>query len=161
MNFNNKKIQISAIVVLFIFQLMFAQYTSAYFGNTEDIRDSILAISSVSQDVSEDVNGLPEAGDREPIRRISVPMTAYSSTPDQTDDTPFITASGTHVRDGIVAANFLPIGTRVRIPELYGDKVFIVEDRMNARYHYKMDFWMETREEAMNFGLQYAEVEIF
>ena len=37
-------------------------------------------------------------------------LTAYSSSVDETDDTPFITASGKHVRDGIVATNFLPFG---------------------------------------------------
>ncbi|MDP3003980.1 MAG: hypothetical protein Q8N43_00505, partial [Candidatus Azambacteria bacterium] len=42
-----------------------------------------------------------------PSKTMKVVLTAYSSTPDQTDDTPFITASNTRVRDGIVAANFL------------------------------------------------------
>src|SRR3989338_6396754 len=35
-------------------------------------------------------------------------VTAYSSSPDETDDTPFITASGGDVRDGVMAAYFLP-----------------------------------------------------
>ena len=52
-------------------------------------------------------------------------VTAYSSTPDQTDATPFITANGTTVHDGIIAANWLKFGTRVRIPDMFGDKVFI------------------------------------
>lgn len=90
-----------------------------------------------------------------------VPVTAYSSTPDQTDDTPFITASGSHVRDGVLAANFLPIGTRVKIPEVYGDKIFIVEDRMNARYHVRADIWMETREAAKKWGIKYVTLEVY
>lgn len=90
-----------------------------------------------------------------------VPVTAYSSTPDQTDSTPFITASGTRVRDGVLAANFLPIGTRVKIPEIYGDKVFIVEDRMNARYFKRADIWMETRAEAKKWGVKYVTLEVF
>jgi len=90
--------------------------------------------------------------------RMTVDITAYSSTPDQTDDTPFITASGAHVADGIVAANFLPLHTRVKIPELYGEKVFVVEDRMNRRYTNRMDIWMETREAAQKFGLKRAEI---
>ncbi|MBD3252034.1 hypothetical protein GF380_06350, partial [Candidatus Uhrbacteria bacterium] len=57
-----------------------------------------------------------------------VPMTAYTSRPEETDDTPFITADGSHVRDGIVAANFLPFGTKVRIPSLFGDQIFEVHD---------------------------------
>ncbi|MBI2674482.1 MAG: 3D domain-containing protein, partial [Candidatus Yanofskybacteria bacterium] len=66
-----------------------------------------------------------------PIAIHVVMASAYSSTPDQTDDTPFITAWGTQVRDGIIAANFLPFGTLVKMPDLYGDKIFTVEDRMN------------------------------
>lgn len=85
-------------------------------------------------------------------------ITAYSSTPDQTDDSPFITASNTHVRDGIVATNLLPFGTEVQIPELYGDKIFVVEDRMNRRYTDRMDIWMETRAEALTFGKNRATI---
>lgn len=89
-----------------------------------------------------------------------VTITAYSSTPDQTDSTPFITALGTHVRDGIVACNFLRFGTRVRIPSLFGDKIFVVEDRMALKNSHKIDIWFETREEAKQFGLKFAQVEV-
>lgn len=95
-----------------------------------------------------------------PAQQMWVVMTAYSSTPDQTDSTPFITASGTHVRDGIVAANFVRIGTKVRIPDLYGNKVFVVEDRMHARFRYRMDIWMPTRAQAKHFGLRNVKIEI-
>ncbi len=91
---------------------------------------------------------------------VKVPVTAYSSTPDQTDDTPFITASGTRVRWGVVAANFLPIGTRLRLPDYYGDQVFIVEDRMNARYNMRLDIWMETRADARAWGVRHVIVEV-
>jgi len=87
-------------------------------------------------------------------------VTAYSSTVDQTDNTPFITASGSPVRDGVVAANFLRFGTKVRFPNIYGDKVFIVEDRMNSRYNYRVDIWMRTREEAKQFGAKIVLIEI-
>lgn len=89
-----------------------------------------------------------------------VPATAYSSTADQTDASPFITASGTHVRDGVAAANFLPIGTVFRIPELYGDKTFVIEDRMNARYTYRLDIWFASREAAKQFGVRTIKIEI-
>lgn len=92
--------------------------------------------------------------------RMVVPMTAYSSTVDQTDDSPFITASGTHVHWGTVAANFLPFGTKIKIPSMYGDQVFIVEDRMNKRYWHKVDIWMPTRQEALQFGIRTLEIEI-
>lgn len=87
-------------------------------------------------------------------------VSAFSSTPDQTDDTPFIMASGNHVYSGAIATNFLPLGTKVRFPDQYGDRIFVVEDRMNKRYHYKMDIWMESREKALNFGLRKLKYEV-
>jgi 3D (Asp-Asp-Asp) domain-containing protein len=87
-------------------------------------------------------------------------VTAYSSTPDQTDSSPFITAKGTQVRDGIVACNFLKFGTMVRLPEVYGDKIFVVEDRMAKYNSHKIDIWMETRAEALQFGVKYLTVEV-
>ena len=90
----------------------------------------------------------------------TVIVTAYSSTPDQTDSSPFITANGTFVRDGIVACNFLPFGAKVRFPELYGGKIFTVEDRMAKRNSHKIDIWMETRSEAIQFGVKRLAMEM-
>ncbi len=103
----------------------------------------------------------PVAEEGSPNRIMKVPVTAYSSEVGQTDSTPFTTASGTTVRDGVVAANFLPIGTHVKFPDLYGEKVFVVEDRMNARYWKHMDIWMPETSEAKNFGLQWTTIEVF
>jgi len=89
-----------------------------------------------------------------------VATTAYSSTPDQTDDTPFITANGTRVYDGIIAANFLPFGTKVRFPDYSGDKIYTVEDRMNKRFPNRADIWFETRQEALNFGIRKLKMEV-
>ncbi|MGA2417912.1 MAG: 3D domain-containing protein [Candidatus Staskawiczbacteria bacterium] len=95
------------------------------------------------------------------VKTIKVVVTAYSSTPDQTDDTPFITASGQYVRDGIVANNLLPLGTKIKIPELYGNKIFTVEDRMAwYKSNYHIDIWMPSRPLALNFGVKTAEIEI-
>ena len=95
------------------------------------------------------------------IRKIKVVLTGYSSTVDQTDDTPFITANGTYVHDGIIANNGLPFGTQIRIPELYGNKVFSVEDRMHWRMgDYNFDIWFPTYEQAKDFGVKYAYVEV-
>lgn len=89
-----------------------------------------------------------------------VVATAYSSTPDQTDSTPFITAWNTHVRDGIIATNFLPFGTQIKIPELYGNKIFTVEDRMNRRYTHRIDVWFPERELARVFGIKKVKIEV-
>ena len=94
------------------------------------------------------------------VRKALVFVTAYSSTPEETDDTPFITASNTRTRDGVVAANFLKFGTTVRFPDLYGAKTFVIEDRMARRFSDRMDIWFSTKEEARRFGIQYVTVEI-
>ncbi|MFH1457131.1 MAG: hypothetical protein ABIF17_03380 [Patescibacteria group bacterium] len=107
------------------------------------------------------IYNLPENAHKEPKMVRYVTVTAYSSTVDQCDSTPFITANGTYVHDGIVAANFLPFGTKIKLPELFGDKIFSVEDRMNSKYYYRVDIWMKTREFAKQFGVQYVKVEVY
>jgi 3D (Asp-Asp-Asp) domain-containing protein len=87
-------------------------------------------------------------------------ITAYTSAVEETDDTPFITAMGTQTRDGIVAANFLPFGTKLKIPSLFGDKIFTVEDRMATRFTNYVDVWMETKAEAYRLGVREAEIVI-
>ena len=96
----------------------------------------------------------------EPVGKITVIVTAYSSTICQTDDTPFITAANTNVRSGIVAANFLPFGTRIKMPELYGNQIFVVEDRMHPRKSYQVDIWFPSYSQAKNFGVKNTYVEI-
>lgn len=103
-------------------------------------------------------NASPETEKIVHCRRVTV--TAYSSTADQTDSTPFITACGTCVRDGVVACNFLKFGARVRFPELYGEKVFVVEDRMALKNSHKIDIWFPTRWEAKQFGVKTVKVEV-
>ena len=94
-------------------------------------------------------------------QKINVIATAYSSTVWQTDDTPFITAAGTYVKDGIIANNLLPFGTLVMVPELYPDKIFVVEDRMHSRKgYYHIDIWFPTYAEAKNFGAKTTYIEV-
>jgi 3D (Asp-Asp-Asp) domain-containing protein len=87
-----------------------------------------------------------------------VTITAYSSTPGETDDTPFIAANGTEVHDGMLAANFLPFGKRVQIPSLFGDKIFTVEDRMHPRKKNFVDIWMPSHLQAEKFGIHTAQI---
>lgn len=97
----------------------------------------------------------------EVVKKVKMVVTAYTSRPEETDDTPFITASNKRVADGILANNMLPFGTKVRIPELYGDKVFTVEDRMNKRMgNYRADIWMAEYKDAKNFGAKSVYIEV-
>lgn len=99
-----------------------------------------------------------EIENKEKLNTKLLNVTAYSSTPDQTDDSPFISASGEYVYDGMIAANFLPFGTKVKIPELFGDKIFTVDDRMNRRYQERVDIWFPDRQSALNFGIKTAKI---
>lgn len=97
--------------------------------------------------------------EEEPKRTLVI-VTGYSSTPDQTDEDPWITASGKPVREGVIAANFLPLGTKVRLPALYGEKTFVVEDRMHPRMGYQVDIWFPSRWQALDFGVKTTHIEI-
>lgn len=91
---------------------------------------------------------------------MTVTVTAYSSTPDQTSGNPFITASGSHVHWGTVAANFLPFGTKVKFPDYFGDQVFTIEDRTARKYSNRADIWFPSRGEALQFGKRTLRIEV-
>lgn len=130
----------------------------------KDETTTALIVASM-QNKTQPYGKLPDSEETLPRRTYSIVLTAYNADPAQTDDTPCITTSGLNLcernEEDIVAANFLPMGTRVRIPELFGDRVFYVEDRMNARYRNRMDIWMKEKAEAKQFGVQRATIEVF
>jgi len=113
------------------------------------------AISKAFQNLKLSATGVikPTTG-----QKLAVTAVAYSPTVDQNDASPCITASGTVVRRGVVATNFLPIGTRLKI----GEDTYVVEDRMNAKYNGKkiIDIWHPTTKEALAFGSKRLEIEI-
>ncbi|MHB8903558.1 MAG: hypothetical protein ACYC40_00410 [Patescibacteria group bacterium] len=98
------------------------------------------------------------------IRTSKHTITAYNSEVSQTDDDPCTTANGYNLcknnKEDSIAANFLKFGTKVRIPELFGDKVFVVRDRMNARHATRVDVWMKNHSDAMKFGVKVAKIEV-
>ncbi|MDD5340862.1 MAG: hypothetical protein PHC97_00275 [Patescibacteria group bacterium] len=98
-------------------------------------------------------------------RVVTVPVTAYNSLPNQTDSTPCETANGFDLcennRQNVIAANFLPFGTKVRFPDYDPNTIYTVQDRMNARYAYRADIWMKTKGEAFTFGFRNLKMEIY
>ncbi|MCE9643322.1 MAG: hypothetical protein K8Q97_03330 [Candidatus Andersenbacteria bacterium] len=88
-----------------------------------------------------------------------VTSSAYAPSKYQTDANPCVTAAGTIVRPGVVATNFLPLGTILAIS---GDvQKYIVEDRMNARYKgYYMDIWFPSTSKALEFGRKKLDITI-
>lgn len=173
----SKKIAVSLVILALFFELGLPGPAVAAEESYAQVRTAglglLVLLESRSQDkilARNEKLTMPSQGGREflPLEDEEPQVTserwitasAYSSTRDQTDGSPFMTAWQTPVRDGIVAANFLPKGAMVKFPDLYGDKIFIVEDRMNARYQYRVDIWMPTRQEAIQFGLKYVRLQI-
>ncbi|MFH1426945.1 MAG: hypothetical protein ABIG60_00210, partial [Patescibacteria group bacterium] len=124
--------------------------------------------NEINQDVSINImefNGkLPESEEAEIEFSRHITITAYNSEAGQTDDSPCITANNFNVCDyGVedtIAANFLPFGSKVKIPALFGDRVFVVRDRMNKRFSNRVDVWMIERPDAVNFGVKVAKIEV-
>jgi 3D (Asp-Asp-Asp) domain-containing protein len=91
-------------------------------------------------------------------------ITAYNSEAAQTDASPCITANGfnvcEHGEEDTIAANFLKFGTKVQIPELFGDRVFTVRDRMNKKHPNRVDVWMVDRHDAVHFGVKTAKIQV-
>ncbi|MDD5341907.1 MAG: hypothetical protein PHH01_00180 [Patescibacteria group bacterium] len=104
---------------------------------------------------------LPEVPDRPVKKTIIATVTAYSSSIDETDGDPFTTASGSKTHAGVVAYNYLPFGSKVRIPGTTGNKTFIVQDRLRAgasQYHF--DIWMPSKAEAKQWGVKVLKIEV-
>ena len=82
-------------------------------------------------------------------------VTAYSPEPGQTDDTPFVTASNSRVREGIIAvspdlyAQGWKFGRKVYVKDL---GVFTIEDLMAPRLTNTIDIFMFSTSRAMTFG---------
>ena len=166
-----RKIEIS-VLFGFAWQLVFPQYNPVLAAEFEPNTSILLPKLTISQYGGEELLSEayqsfyldPPAKVYKVLATYTVPVTAYSSTVDQTDSTPCITANGfdlcAHNQEDVIAANFLPFGTKVRIPEYFGDRIFTVQDRMNARYYYRADMWMRHRIDAVNWGLKYAKLEV-
>lgn len=122
---------------------------------TSPVSDQITGTSSPS---------LPKLPDAK-VKKTSVHViTAYNSEAAQTDDDPCTTANGfnvcEHGQEDTIAANFLKFGTKVKIPELFGNRVFVVRDRMNKKHANRVDVWMKEKHDAISFGVKTATIQV-
>lgn len=131
---------------------------------------SLFVFITLKMDPKTAVSTFPVSENREPLKKIRVVATAYSSESWQTDDAPCIPADGYDLCEhykkygegNTIAANFLPFGSHIKLPEVFGEKVFVVHDRMNGKYGYgRIDVWMPTQAEAKAFGVKYMEMELY
>ena len=61
------------------------------------------------------------------------------------------TASGVWPQVGMAAADHLPFGSRVTLPN---GTVVVIRDRMGGNYSDRLDLFKETEDECLNFGRQ-------
>jgi len=164
-----KKIIIILVVVLFfdffLFPMPAMANDIAETFNISQEQGIIMAGDDINQEVFSEFNGKLPENDNVGIKWSQhFVITAYNSEVGQTDDSPCITANNFNVCDyGVedtIAANFLPFGAKVRIPELFGNRIFIVRDRMNRRFSNRVDVWMIERPDAVNFGVKIAKIEV-
>ena len=90
------------------------------------------------------------------LKTLLVTATVYNADPSQTDDTPFITASGAVIKQccpgdhrwiavsrDLEAEGFV-FGAKVRITGTDGfDGIWVVQDRMNRRYQNSIDLLVD------------------
>lgn len=89
---------------------------------------------------------------------------AYNSLSAQTDSSPFVTATGTRTRPGVLAVSRdllrsgIPHGTSLRVLNASGcglnirGQVYRVEDTMGPRAVRSADIWLASRSQARTFG---------
>ena len=90
-----------------------------------------------------------------PDTPIIATITAYTSLVELTDDSPFITASGTTTRKGIIACpRKYSFGTKVIIQE----EIYDCQDRLSLKYDDRFDIWFPTKRLADEWGIRKLQV---
>ena len=90
-----------------------------------------------------------QEGVQDTAQVVSATVTAYTSSEDETDSTPFENASGTRPARGSVACpRALAFGTQVVIE----GKTYKCDDRMHHKYADRYDIWVESKAEAFEWG---------
>ena len=85
-------------------------------------------------------------------------VSAYTASDDECGNHEGITASGTYVQQGrtIAAPSWIPFGTKVII----GGHEYLVEDRGRYISDNRLDIYMNSRDDAMEFGRKEMDVTV-
>lgn len=97
--------------------------------------------------------------EEEPHRLVVAEITAYTSSIDETDDTPTLMADGTNTRQGAIACpSKYSFGTKVYIE----NNVYTCSDRMNKRYRDSehFDIWVQDKNSAFEWGRRTLTIKI-
>ena len=93
----------------------------------------------------------PNFGEYRVLSTTTATITAYTSDPAETDDSPNYSADGKFVYSGLIACpRVYPFGTKIIIA---GERHHC-GDRTALKYNGRIDVWMASKEEAINWGRQ-------
>lgn len=105
------------------------------------------------QKIKEEIEKQKQRIDRIYQGKIEVIATAYTSSKEECDSDPYISASGQRVFWGMIATDKkFRFGTKFYIP--FFQKTFIALDRGGKIKGNRIDIWMPTKTEAMKFGIK-------
>ena len=147
---SGRHVVMSSIILLFMFGICLALLVRAerYEVLYADALDKLDTLSAVEQQLKRDdhiFELLMGDWNRDmAVKSMPVTLTAYTSRPEETDDTPYITACNTPVVVGGVAVSrdlfslLGGCGASVIIP---GRGLVTVNDKMNSRYTASIDMW--------------------
>lgn len=162
-----KKIIVSWTMTTFIFNFLFFPAPILAQEEIEDNLDVFLP-KIQKEEAPSFINKLPVNNNKpyEVVFSMTMPVTAYNTGDvNQCWGDPCISANGENICIALemgykrCATNFVPLGTRLGV-EGFGE--CIVTDRMNSRYHYRVDIAMKKDEykTAREFGLKRLKIEV-
>lgn len=153
----------AATVVLILVLLFLLSCTANYVPVMPEVIPSTIDAPSLPVSVLEDhFRGAPKMVVA-PIGTTRT-VTAYSSRPEETDDTPCVSADGSDIcrrhelGETLCAANFVPLGTILAVEEV---GTCVVSDRMNRKYSDRVDLYFgKDTAAAREFGVQKLTISI-
>jgi 3D (Asp-Asp-Asp) domain-containing protein len=156
------------LVIIVVFDFFLFPFPALASEKSFDVSEELISASNIANIIEEEAPLLyanfPENKELAIKWSGHYVVTAYNSEERQCDSTPCITASGfdvcEHGIEDTVAANFLEFGTKIRMPEIFGDRIFVVRDRMSEKYSDMIDIWMINEADARQFGRQSVKIEI-
>jgi 3D (Asp-Asp-Asp) domain-containing protein len=162
-----KKIIVSWTMTTFVFNFLFFPAPILAQGEAKGNLDVFLPRIQ-KEEAPKFLNKLPKSPNKqyEVVYSRTMPVTAYNTGDvNQCWGDPCISANGENICMALekgykrCAANFVPLGTRLNV-EGFGQ--CMVTDRMNSRYHYRVDIAMKKDEykEARAFGLKRLKIEV-
>lgn len=129
-------------------------YFYQYYATEDDMSELRLQVQVLTENLEEMKKVMPV------VKKVNVKTTAYSNDPYSINVPRWrdgLTATNTPARRGIVAADWgvFPPGTHLYIPG-YGEAV--VEDRGSAVRGHHLDLFVDSRREALEWGVRELEV---